>query len=79
VFGLDLLNAFLGLFWTTRAWAYIFLYVLGHISSYGLHVLGHVSSYGLLNVEPVALPLHAQLVPVVAAQCGQSVPVHVVL
>ena len=64
----NLLNAFLGLFWTTRAWACIFL-----------HVLGHISSYGLFNVEPVALPLYAQLVPVVAAQCGQPVPVHVVL
>ena len=44
-----------------------------------LHVLGHVSSYWLLNVEPVPLPLDPELVPVVAAQCSQSVPVHVVL
>ena len=38
----NLLNAFLGLFWTTRAWACIFLHVLGHISSYtclGIYLL----------------------------------------
>ena len=60
--------SFRNLFWTTHAWAYIFL-----------HMLGHISSYGLFNVEPMALSLDAQLVPVMSAQCGKSVTVHVVL
>ena len=42
-------------------------------------MFGHISADGLLYVEPVCLPLHPQLVPVMIPKGGQAVAVHAVL